>query len=173
MRLEDELRHAIDHSVYSNIGVDDHHIKPSNIEVANTTLSVSPLPGGPNAWDISVPFDTKAVLFQFRSNRTIELAGAKAGLVGIATRSSLQATTASIGGDVLITTTAYAAIYSKVASALNLSHKVFSSAGDSISLTDAYLTLTGPSTRVLRLYWTNYSASFKTLNCWGELGLLG
>lgn len=173
MRLEDELRHAIDHSVYANIGIDDHHIKPSNIEIANTTLTVYPLPAGPYDLDISVPEDTKAVLFQLRSNRTIELANAKAGVVGIATRSSLQATTASMGGDVSITTTAYAAIYSKVASALNLSHKIFSSAGDDIALTDAYLTLTGPSTRVLRLSWTNYGASIKTLNCWGEAGILG
>lgn len=172
MRVESSLFHALDHSVYSNVLPSDHHLAPSNVEISNTSLSVDPLPGGPGVWNISVPYDAVAALFQLRSNRTVEL-GAKAGVVGIATRSQLEASTMSVGGDVSITITAYAAIYSKVASAMNLSHKVFSSAGDDIALTDAYLVTTGPSTRVLRLVWTNYGASTKTLNCWGEVGILG
>lgn len=173
MRTESHIAHLLDHSGLANVTAEQHHIKPSNIEISNTALVVPPLPGGPSDWDISVPYDALVVLFQLRSNHTIELSNAKAGVVGIATRSSLQASTFSVGGHGTITSTAYAAFYSKVASALNLSHKVFDSAGADIALTEAYLTATGPSTRVLRLTWTNYSAGNRTLNVWGELGILG
>lgn len=172
MRLEDHLKHALAHSAYSNIGVDDHHLQPVNIEVSNTTLVVAPLPGGPGQWDIPVSYDALAVTFHFRSNRTIELSSAKAGVWGVANRSSLEASTFSAGGDVSISQTAYGAIYSKVASALYLSHKVFDSAGADIALTDIYLTATGPATRVLRTIWTNFSAGNRTLNVWGEVGVL-
>ena len=159
MRLEDLLAHPTVHAALTNVTSDQHHIRPSSIEIANTTLSVSPLPGGPGVWDIAMPFDAQVVSFSLRSNKTVEMAGAKAGVTGIATRSPIEATTASLGGHGSLGSTSYNAIYSKVGSALNLSHKVFSAAGDYIALTNAYLTLTGPSTRVLRTEWTNYA-------CW-------
>lgn len=173
MRTQDLLRHALVHSAYSGVGVDDHHVQPTNVEVSNTTLVVPPLPGGPGQWDIPVAFDAQAVMFTFRSNRTVELASAKAGVIGVATRSSLDASTFSAGGDVSIGTTAYAAIYTKVGAALYLSHKIFDSAGADIALSDVYLAATGPSTRVLRTLWTNFSAGNRTLNVWGEVGVLG
>lgn len=173
MRTQDLLKHALAHSVYSNVGAEDHHIQPSNIEVSNTTLVVAPLPGGPGVWDIPVDYDAVAVMFTFRSNRTVELSNAKAGVTGIATRSSLDASTFSAGGNVSIGQTAYGAIYTKVGAALYLSHKIFDSAGADIALTDIYLTATGPSTRVLRTTWTNFSAGNRTLNVWGEVGVLG
>jgi hypothetical protein len=63
--------------------------------------------------------------------------------------------------------------YSKKAATMNLSDKMFSSVGDSICLTDAYLTLISASERVLRTTWTNYSGSIQTLNCWGEVQIVG
>jgi hypothetical protein len=173
MRLYDPLGHPIDHDALTNVGPDDHHDRPENIEIANTTLSVPPLPGDPKAWDISVPFDAQVVKFSLRSNRTIAEGSAKAGVHGIATRSSLEATTFSLGGETSAAISAYNAAYSKKAAALNLSHKIFSSSGSNIALTDAYLTLIDASTRVLRLVWTNYGASSYTLNCWGEVQVIG
>jgi len=173
MRLEDFLRHAKDHGIYVNVGVDDHHLRPSNIEDSNTSLVVYPLPGGPGVWDISVPFDAKAAIFSFRSNHDSEMSGAKSGVVGVATRSQLEASTMSIGGHGTLSTSAYAATYSKKSAAIDLSHLIFSSAGDAICLTDAWLYQTAPSTRVLRTQWTNYSGSLATLNVWAEIGILG
>lgn len=168
--------HAIAHDAYSNVGVDDHHIQPTNVEVSNTTLVVAPLPGGPGQWDIPVDFNAQAVMFTFRSNRTVELASAKAGVIGIANRNSLHTATFSAGGDVTVGAigqTAYGAIYAKAGATLYLSHKIFSSGGSDIALTDCYLVATGPSTRVLRTTWTNFSAGNRTLNCWGQVGVLG
>jgi len=173
MRLIDWLEHPTAHAVLSNVGVDDHHIRPSSVEVSNTTLSVVPVPWGPGQWDIAVPLDAECAIFSFRSIHTTETAGAKAGVYGIANRSSIEASTASLGGHGTLGSTSYNAIYSKAAAALNLSHKVFDSTGGYIALVNAYLTLTGPSTRVLRTEWSNYSASYKTLNAWGEVGVLG
>jgi len=173
MRLSDWLEHPTAHAALSNIGVSQHHLRPSSIEVVNTTLSISPPPGDPGEWDISVPFDAQCVVFSFRSIHTTESAGGKAGVYGIANRSSIEASTVSLGGHGTLGSTSYNAVYSKAGAALNLSHKVFDSTGNYIALTNAYLTLTGPSTRVLRTVWTNYSASYKTLNAWGEIGVLG
>jgi len=172
MRTKDSVLHMLNHTGLTGVGADQHHLQPANLEISNTSLVVYPLPGGPYDWDIAIPYDTVACLFQLRSAHVVELAGATAGVVGVATRSSLWAATASVGGDTSITQTAYAAIYSKAAAAMNLSHKIFSSAGDAIALTEAYIVTTGPSTRKLRLTFTNYGASLKTLNCWGEVALL-
>jgi len=172
VRPEDLLRHPTIHAAISNVTADQHHVAPSNSEVSNTTLSVAPLPFGPGQWDLPVPLSTVAAIFSFRSNRTIELASGKSGVVGVATRSSLEAATAGLGGHGLITTTAYAHTYAKAAAALYLSAKIFDSTGADIALTDAYLTLTGPSTRVLRTTWTNFAAGYRTLNVWGEILLL-
>lgn len=173
MRLRDPLRHAAEHDALTNVGADQHHDQPENIEVSNTTQTIDPLPGGPGVWDISVPLDARVAKFSFRSNHTVAEGGAKAGVHGIATRSSLETTTFSLGGHGTMTTTAYNACYSKKAAAMNLSHKVFSSGGDDIVLTDAYLYLVSASVRVLRTTWTNYGGSVYTLNCWGEVQIIG
>ena len=171
MKLPDFLRHPLNHANLTNILTDQHHLEPQNIEVSNTTQSIEPLPGGPGQWDIPVPFDTNVLTFSFRSNHTVGLGGAKGGVTGIANRSSLDAATVSHAGSIAVTS--YNAIYAKKAAAQNLSHKIFSAAGDHISLSDAYLTLTGPSTRVFRTVWTNYGASYYTLNVWGEVHIIG
>lgn len=172
MRLEDTLRHPTLHSALSNVTADQHHLTPGNIQTSNTTLSVAPLPFGPGQWDVSIPYDAQAIVFSLRSNRTIELANAKSGVTGIATRSSLEAATAGLGGHGLIVTTAYAHTYAKAGGALYLSAKIFDSTGSDIALTDAYLTATGPSARVFRTTWTNFAAGYRTLNVWAELLVL-
>lgn len=169
---EDLLRHPTVHSALTNVSANQHHVQPSTLEVSNTTLSVSPLPGGPGQWDISVPLTTQAAIFSLRSNRTIALSSGKSGVTGIATRSSLEAATAGLGGHGTIASTSYAHVYAKSGGALYLSAKIFDSTGASIALTDCYLTLTGPTTRVLRTTWTNFAAGFRTLNCWAEIILL-
>lgn len=173
MRLDDNLQHALDHAALINVTPDQHHDQPENIEVSNTSLIVAPLPGGPGEWDISVPLEASVAKFTLVSNRVIAEGSGKAGVHGIATRSSLEATTFSLGGDTSTTITAYNACYSKKAAALNLSHKIFSSVGDAIVLRDIYLTLIDASTRVLRTSWINYAASNKTLNCWAEVQIIG
>jgi hypothetical protein len=172
MRLEDALEHPTMHSALTNVLSGDHHRAPYRIAISNTTLVVPPLPGGPSNWDVSVPEDVVGAIVSLRSARTVEMAGGNAGVVVIVTRSSIEASSFSLGGNATLASAAYNAIYTKAASALNLSHKVFSSGGADISLTEAYLTLTGPSTRVLRLTWTNYSAGNRTLDARGEVVLL-
>jgi hypothetical protein len=174
MRLRGHREHPGEHAALTGVGVDQHHGRPSNAEVSNTTLTVDPLPGGPGVWDIPVPLDARVVKFSLRSGHTCSEGGGKAGVHGVATRSQLEATTFSLGGHGTIATSAYNACYSKRASAMNLSHKVFSAADtESLALTEAYLTLTGPTTRVLRLVWTNYGTTVDTLNCWGEVQVVG
>lgn len=174
MRLIDLFKHPVDHAGLINVGIDQHHDQPENIEISNTSLVVSPLPADPKNWDITVPYDTQVVQVALRSNRTIAEGSGKAGVIVIANRSQLQATSFSLGGETSTTITAYNACYSKVASALNLSHRIFSSSGNYIALTNAYLyeTVAGV-TRVLRLEFTNYGASNYTLNCWGEVQIIG
>jgi len=174
MRLQDFVEHPSLHAALTGIGVDDHHIRPSNIETNNTSLVVPPLPAGPGVWDIAVPLDALVVVFSMRSILTTAEGGGKGGLNGIATRSSIEATTLSTSTTLIgWATGTYAAVYSKPAGALNLSHKMFSSLGDDISLTDAYLTLLTPFSRVLRLQFTNYAAANRTLNCWIEAQVFG
>lgn len=173
MRLQDFLRHPLIHSAFTNVGVDDHHDRPENIEVGNTSLVCSPAPGGPNDWDVSVPLEASVILFHFRGVVTTAEGGGKCGVIGVATRSSLEASTVSFGGHASIASGSYNAIYSKKAAAMNLSDKVFSSVGNNIALQEAYLTLTGPSTRVFRTTWQNYGFAYSILNVWGEIGVIG
>jgi hypothetical protein len=173
MRLNEYLKHLLVHSGLSGIGIDDHHDQPEHIPAENTTLSVSPLPGGPGVWDIPVPLEASVVLFSFRSMHDVEMGSAKAGVTGVATRSQLQASSVSIGGDGTLTTASKVTFYCKPAAALNLSDKIFSAAGDFITLSDAYLYLTSPTTRVLRTQWTNYGASYLTLNARGHVAVIG
>jgi hypothetical protein len=173
VRLRDFLRHPLAHAALTNVSTDQHHVRPGNLEVANTTLTVYPLPGGPDEWDIVIPYAAQAVLFSFRSSNTTAEGGGKAGVVGIATRNQFDASTCSTGGHGTISSSSYNAVYTKRASALNLSHKVFASTGADVSLTEAYLYETVPgTTRVFRTVWTNYSAGLRTLNCWGEVAIL-
>jgi hypothetical protein len=174
MRLDDALRHPTTHAALTDVTPDQHHDRPANTEVSNTSLAIAPLPGGPGVWDIAVPVDARVVMFSLRSNRTITPeGGGKAGVLGIATRSQSEASTASLGGHSIFTEASYNAIFTKVAGAMVLSHKVFSSTGIDVALTDAYLVLTAPDTRVLRTTWTNYGAAVATLNCWGEVQVIG
>lgn len=173
MQLKFYREHPVDHDALSNVGVDQHHARPENIDAANTTLVVYPLPSGPYIWDVAVPFNARVVEFSLRSNHTCSEGGGKSGVAGMATRSLLEASTISFGGPGTIATSAYNAIFSKKAGAMNLSHKVFSSVGDSICLTDAYLFLVSGTERVLRLTWTSYGSFVRTLNCWAEIRVIG
>lgn len=163
------------HRMLSNVLPDQHHLEPYNIEVSNTVLSVSPLPGGPGVWDISIPFDTHVIKFAFRSNWTCAEGSGKAGVVGFTTRNGMtEATAISTGGNSTIARSAYNAVYSKAGNAMNLSHKVFDSIlGSYICLTDTYLVLIDANTRVLRTTWTNFGSSYYTLNVWGEVQIIG
>lgn len=173
MRLRDLLQMARSHGALINVGIDDHHDQPENIEASNTTLSVEPLPGGPGVWDIPVPYEASVVLFSFRAARIIGQANARCGVTGIATRSRTHASSMSLGGPVSWPNPSQQAFYAKPGNALNLSHKVFSSGGQWISLSDAWLEATGPSTRVLRTEWTNYGYAYYTLSAYGEIAVLG
>jgi hypothetical protein len=173
MRLLSPLGHPLDHSALTNVLPDQHHDRPINIEVSNTTLNIYPLPGGPGQWDIAMPLNARIVKFSFQSNKVIAEGSGKAGVHGIATRSQFETTTFSLGGHGTTTTTAYNACYSKKASTMNLSHKVFASVGYYISLTEAYLTLISASERVFRTVWTNYGASIYTLHCIGQVQVIG
>lgn len=173
MRPQDQLQHPLIHAALSNVLPEQHHMKPDRVVVSNTTLAVPPLPGGPSSWDIAVDFDAVAVIFNLRSVRTVAEGAGKAGVIGIATRSILEASCASLGGYTSIPISAQNSWYTKPGGSLLLSHKVFDNAGEYIALTDAHLTLTGPTTRVLRLWWTNYAASYKTLDARGLVGVLG
>lgn len=172
MRPSDPLMMPTAHGALSNVTPDQHHRKPTAISVSNTTQSVAPLPGGPGVWDIAVPYDTQVVSFSFRSIHVTEQAGATAGVTGIATRNMFDTSTVSVGGHGVLSSKSYNAVYTKAASAMNLSHKVFSSLGSDIALTNAYLTTTGPTTRVFRTEWTNYGYGNRTLHAYGEVGLL-
>jgi hypothetical protein len=173
MRLQYLLEHPLIHSIYSGIGIDNHHDQPENIEAENTSLSVQPLPGGPGIWDIVVPLNANIVLFTFRSQHLVQDTGAMAGVTGIATRTLQHASSVDIGGATAMVDANKAVFYCKPGGALNLSDKIFSSAGTFITLTDAYLYLLNPTTRVLRTYWTNYGASILTLDARGQISVIG
>lgn len=171
MRLPDSLKHPLAHSALTNILTDQHHLNPQNIEVSNTTQQIEPLPGGPGVWDISAPFDTNVLMFDFRTNKPLMLGGAYAGLTGIATSTSIDAVCFSHSG--VFAGNSYNAIYAKRGGAVNLSHKMFSSTGIEICLTEAHLYLVDASTKVFRTVWTNYGSGYSTLNVWGQVHIIG
>lgn len=174
MKLSDLLSHPMSHEPFINVGIDDHHDQPEIIEAVNTSLSVSPLPGGPGVWDIPVPLNAQVVAFSFKAAKATGPGGnGNAGVAGVATRSSIEASALSFADWSQHPIWQLPAFYSKPAASLNLSHKVFTASGEFISLTDIYLTLTGPSTRVLRTEWTNYGFAYYTLNAWGEIAVIG
>ena len=160
------------HAALTNVLAGQHHRAQETQQISNTSLSVSPLPGGPGVWDISVDEDVVAVMLALRSNNTTWVNGFKAGVALLVGRSMLDAAAFGAGGAGSITITSFAHTYAKKAGAVYLSDRIFSDTGDMIALTDAYLTLTAPSTRVLRTTWTNHDASYRTLNVWGEMTLL-
>lgn len=174
MRLVDLLSHPMTHEPFINVGIDDHHDQPEIIEAVNTSLSVEPLPGGPTTWDIAVPYNAQVVAFSFRGAKATGPGGTgRAGVAGVATRSSIEASALSFANWSQHPIHQIPAFYAKPAAALNLSHKVFTASGEFVSLSDIALVATGPSTRVLRTYWTNYGFSYYTLNAWGEIAVIG
>jgi len=173
MRPTGFREHPALHSALSNVQIDQHHIRPSNIEISNILLKVFPLPGGPGVWDIPVPLDALVARFCFRSVRTVAEGGGKAGICGIATRNQTHASSIVLGGYGSIADTAMNTIYTKPGGSLYLSDKMFDSTGSDISLTDIWLTLTDPATRVLRTTWTNFSTGLRTLNIWAEIEIRG
>jgi len=171
VRLQSHLEHPTVHAALTNVLHGQHHSRPDGLSFSDNSLTVYPQPFGPNALDITVPYETKAAVVSLRSPHVTEMAGGVAGAVLIVTRLSTEATGMSLGGHGVLATGSYNAIYSKAASAINLTHKVFSSAGGHISLTDILLYATGASTRVLRMWWTNYDPAIKTLDVIGEAAL--
>ena len=171
MRIIEALRHPTAHTSLTNVTVDQHHDQPENIAVSNTSQLIDPLPGGPGIWDIAVPLNANVVTFNFRSIKIVEEGGAKAGVTGIANRNILQPATFSHDG--VQAEEHRGAFYAKTGGALNLSHKVFSSLGDDIALSDMYMLLTSSTTRVLRTYWTNYGVAQRTLSVTGQVQVIG
>ena len=174
MRLEGLSEMARVHAALINVGVGDHHDQPSHIVVSNNSLSVSPLPGGPGVWDIAVPYNARAVKFSFRGPHVVVTSDVRAGCHGVASRNQLETSTVSMGGWTTMSATNKVAFYSKKAATMNLSHKVFTVAGQHISLTDAWLYETVPGvTRVFRTQWTNYGYSYYTLDVLGNVAVVG
>lgn len=174
MRLFDSLHHPIDHRMYEEQTASDHHIAPQRFAVSNTTLVVDPLPGGPGVWDISIAYDASMVMFRFRGPHRTEQGLSRAGVVGLATRNQLGASSMSVGGWKQIPIASDYAVYTKPAGAINLSHKVFTASAEAICLTDAWIYETVPgTTRVFRTYWTNYGVAQYTLNAYGEIAIVG
>lgn len=173
MRVQDPLFHPLDHAGVTNVTPDQHHDAPENVEFSNTSLSCPPLPGGPTNLDVVIPDNANVAKFWLHSVKTVAQGGARAGCFGVCSSNSLRTSTYNTGGHVpSIIFGNYSQVYSKVASALNLSDKVFSSAGDYIALANAFITTSGPN-RVLRFEWTNYGFSTLTLNVWGEIAIIG
>lgn len=172
MRLQDPVATIRDHAELINVGIDDHHDAPENIEVSNTSQVVFPLPGDPGEWDIPLPDDANIVMFTFRSANVVQNGGARAGVLGVATSHQFACTTMTLGGHGSAVTTAYNMCYSSPASALNLSDKIFDNAGADISLTACYIEGAAGS-RVLHTEWTNYSAGLRTLSVYGEVAVIG
>ena len=171
MRLEDYLEHPVLHSAFTNVLPDDHHRRPGTLTILNNTQVIPPLPGGPGVWDTSVPYDTIAATVSLRSAHQTEQAGGMAGVILVVTRSSLEASSMSLGGHGTLSSASFNAIYAKSAAAMYLSHKIFSTAGRDILLREAHLPATGPATRVLRLEWENLSAGLRTLDARGQVVL--
>lgn len=170
----DPLLHVLKHVAATDIGPDQHHIRPSNISISNTTQSITPLPGGPDDWDVAVPFDAMVARLVLRADWQTNDQGGEAGGHWIVTRTAyLDATGFSQGGPSGWQSGGYFGCFAKPAASLDLSHKVYTPSGPYIALTDAYLAQTGPSTRVLRMSWTNYGATYYTLHAVGEVQILG
>lgn len=171
MKLDDPLMLIPDHDSLINVGIDDHHDQPETIEISNTSQTIFPLPGDPGIWLIDLTNKATMVMYTFRSNHNVWLAGAKAGVIGIATTNRFRSTAMTWGGHGTGASTAYNMVYSKAASALNLSDKIFASTGADIALLECYI-IPGTPAR-LHTEWINYSAGLRTLNVWGQIAIIG
>jgi hypothetical protein len=169
----DPLLHVLKHVAATNVLPDQHHLRPLNISIANTTQAITPLPGGPTDVDFSVPFDAKVARLILRSSWQTNDVGGKAGGHWIVTRTAyLDAAGMCIGGPSAWQSGGYFGAFSKPATSIDLSPRVFDSGGN-VALRDAYLAQTGASTRVLRTSWVNYGASYYTIYAVGEIHILG
>lgn len=169
MRLRDPLIHPLAHAALTDVTVDQHHKRPVSISDSNTVLTCRPLPGGPAIWDIPVDYDAAVAIVSLRSLWRTGMGGANAGVQLVCGRNAFfEATACSMSGPTLWTNAAYGAFYSKGGGSLTLSHKMFTTAGMFVALSEIQLQSTGPSTRVLRLEFTNYGSSDYTLSCWLE-----
>jgi len=172
-RAKDHLVHVLKHSAATGIGIDDHHRRPSNLSIANTSLAIEPLPGGPTQWDVAVPFDTKVAILALRSAwQTSDVGGAGGGCWIVTRTAYLDASGYTHGGPSSWQSGGYFGFNAKPGTSLDLSARIFTSSGQYVALTDAYLAQTGPSARVLRMSFTNYGSSYYTLHAVGEVQLL-
>lgn len=170
----DPLLHAFKHSVATNITIDQHHLRPSNISISNTTQAIEPLPGGPGEWDVPVPFDAKVARLTLRADWQTNDQGGEGGGHWVVTRTAyLDATGFDYAGPVGWQSGAYISCFAKPAASLDLSHRIYTASGPYVALTDAYLAQTGATTRVLRMSFTNYGAAYYTLHAVGEVEILG
>lgn len=168
------IRHVFKHAALTNVQSDQHHLPPEGIPIQNTTQSVPPLPGGPGYWQISVPFDTNYAGVSLVSGWQSNDVGGKRGGRWLVTRNQWQdATGMSWGGSTAWRNSCYVGMFSRVAGSLEVSHRIWTLSGLYISLTDAVITQTGPSSRVLQLEFTNYGASSYTLTVYGEIMVMG
>jgi hypothetical protein len=168
------LRHIFKHSAATNVQPDQHHLCPSTIPIQNTTQSVSPLPGGPGIWDVAVPLNTKYVSLELVSGLQSNDAGGKRGGRWIATRTAwLEATGMSFGGPTNWRSGSYVGAFTKITGGTDVSHRIWTTSGSYIALSDVYLPLTSPTTRVLRMVFTNYGSSNYILTVYGEIEVLG
>lgn len=167
MRTCAQRKSVVLHTDATNVGVDDHHLRPRNVEVSNTTQSIPPLPGGPGRWDIPLPSATRTAKFLLRGPITTQPGGpAKVGVWGNCSEQFLETSTVSFGYQ--IGSSNYGAVYSQAAGALYLSHKMFSTVKGEIALSSARIVTVGV-TKYLRLEFTNFAAGFRTLMCWAEI----
>ena len=172
-RTSNPLKHPTQHAALTNVTSEQHHMLPENIPVSNTTQSIPPLPGGPGQWDIPIPFETTMAKLALRSPWQTDDKGGKGGVHALVSDVAyLEATSFSQGGPSSWQSGGYFGVFAKPAASLDLSQRIFDSTGK-IALTDAYITTTGPSTKVLRTTWTNYGASYLTLSAIGEVHVEG
>ena len=168
------MLHVSKHAAATNVSEDQHHLRPSNISISNTTQSIEPAPGGPGIWDVSVPFDANVAVLTLRANWPTNDQGGHGGGTWRVTRTAyLEASGFSHWGPSSWQNGGYFGFFCKPANSIDLSHKVFTASGAYVALRDAYLAQTGPSTRVLRMSWFNYGSSYYTLYAVGEVEILG
>jgi len=174
MLAQSPIRHVFKHSAATNILPEQHHLRPSIIPISNVVQQIEPLPGGPGVWDVAVPFDANIATIDLVSGWQANDVGGQRGGHWTATRTAwLEATGISFGGPTNWRNGSYVGVFSKVANALDISHRIWTTSGQYVALTDAYLYQTGPSTRVCRMVFTNYGGSYYTLTAYGQIGIIG
>ena len=126
-------------------------------------------------WDVAVPYDATFVQVDLISGWQSNDYGGNRGASYLVNRTAwLDATGMSLGGPTNWRTGSYVGFFSKVASNLEISHRIWTTSGQYVSLIDLYLATTGPTTRVLRMVFQNYGAAYYPLNIpGGSIGVLG